>query len=204
MNDQDDAMENVNMAEADRTKERLETKKKKAFARYQDALAGEESGAMDGGAVLPHYDDIDPVTGEAKKPASSTTSFTLGEQGAEQDAKRAKLEAIKAKLAKGTGGVRTGAGRGYGAREQSGKCSPIPRAAAKTPAFPFDPFLFDRFPLSRSQPRHQPAGSTGLPSWRISKYSAARSRPPLAPTVAMGVPAVTQSPTSLSRLWLCA
>ena len=109
MNDQDDAMENVNMAEADRTKARLETKKKKAFARYQDALAGEESGAMDGGAVLPHYDDIDPVTGEAKKAAASTSSFTLGEQGAEQDAKRAKLEAIKAKLAKGTGGVRTGA-----------------------------------------------------------------------------------------------
>eukprot|EP01043_Picozoa_sp_COSAG02_P014194 COSAG02_NODE_581_length_20056_cov_9.304906_5_plen_784_part_00 len=108
MNDQDDAMENVNMAEADRTKQRLDTKKKKAFARYQDALAGEESGAMDGGAVLPHYDDIDPVTGEAKKAAASTSSFTLGEQGAEQDAKRAKLEAIKAKLAKGTGGVRTG------------------------------------------------------------------------------------------------
>jgi U4/U6.U5 tri-snRNP-associated protein 1 len=109
MNDEADAMENVNMAEADRTKQRLDTKKKKAFARYQDALAGEESGAMDGGAVLPHYDDIDPVTGEARKQAASTASFTLGEQGAEQDAKRAKLEAIKAKLAKGTGGVRTGA-----------------------------------------------------------------------------------------------
>ena len=109
MNEEEDAMQNVTMAEGERTRQRLDTKKKKAFARYQDALAGEESGAMEGGAVLPHYDDIDPVTGEEKKQQAATSSFTLGEQGAEQDAKRAKLEAIKAKLAKGTGGVRTGA-----------------------------------------------------------------------------------------------
>ena len=109
MNEEEDKMENVMMVEDQRTKQRLDTKKKKAFARYQDALAAEESGAMDGGAVLPHYDDIDPVTGEARKKEASSASFTLGEQGAEMDAKRAKLEAIKAKLAKGTGGVRTGA-----------------------------------------------------------------------------------------------
>ena len=38
MNDEDDAMENVNMAENDRTKKRLELKKGKAYARYKVEL----------------------------------------------------------------------------------------------------------------------------------------------------------------------
>eukprot|EP01052_Picozoa_sp_SAG31_P010346 SAG31_NODE_565_length_14056_cov_22.573189_5_plen_763_part_00 len=97
MNEDADALENVNMAENDRTKERLELKKKKAFARYSDALAdGDESGALGGGAVLPHYDEV--IDGQTK---SSKQQFTLGEEGAEEDAKRKKLEEIRAKLAKG-------------------------------------------------------------------------------------------------------
>ena len=78
-------MENVTMAENDRTKKRLETKKGKAYARYKEALADAESGAMEGsGGVLSHYDDIDPVTGEPRKAGAAdgrevTSSFKLGE-----------------------------------------------------------------------------------------------------------------------------
>jgi U4/U6.U5 tri-snRNP-associated protein 1 len=101
INSDNDELENVNMAENDRTKDRLELKKKKAFARYTDALQdGDESGALGGGAVLPHYDEV--IDGDKKK-AKST--FTLGEEGAEDDAKRKKLEAIRAKLAKGGAGA---------------------------------------------------------------------------------------------------
>ena len=42
------------------------------MAYYQDALADADSGAMEGqGGVLSHYDDIDPVTGEARKAATA-------------------------------------------------------------------------------------------------------------------------------------
>jgi hypothetical protein len=67
--------------------DRLELKKGKAYARYKEALADAESGAMDGaGGVLSHYDDIDPVTGEPRKAGAAdgrevTDTFQLGEVG---------------------------------------------------------------------------------------------------------------------------
>jgi len=107
INDGADEMENVTMAEDERTANRNERKKGKAYARYKDALADGESGAMEGGGVLPHYDDIDPVTGEERKggPTTAGKSFTLGAAGEEMDAKAKKLAAIRAKLAAGTVGA---------------------------------------------------------------------------------------------------
>src|SRR5690606_36536834 len=53
-----------------------------------------------------------------------------------------------------------------------------------------------------AHPRHHCAGSVGRPCWRMAKYSAGVSWPPLVPTVAMASPALTISPASFSRLWL--
>ncbi|MOA33286.1 hypothetical protein D3C78_1545700 [compost metagenome] len=59
-----------------------------------------------------------------------------------------------------------------------------------------------RVALSGGQPRHHCAGSLGRPCWRMAKYRAGVSCPPLVPTVAIDSPALTISPASLSRLWL--
>ena len=60
---------------------------------------GDESGALGGGAILPHYDNV--IDGKDLKEAKGAkATFTLGAEGAEGDVKRQKLEAIRAKLAK--------------------------------------------------------------------------------------------------------
>src|SRR3546814_10001350 len=59
-------------------------------------------------------------------------------------------------------------------------------------------------PTAHQRRRSQLRGSTGLPLLRSSKYRAGRPWPPELPTVAIGSPARTQSPPSLSRASLLA